>query len=222
MNHVHKFLLVSIIISVVGGSYSGYLIALSNAPIEKNIDIPESTTTKLVRQATYEHYRAGEISYLTTGPTFSQFVYSCEPGPVSYVPSGPSCLVFAYDGIPGLVELKMPRHLITEFPVLTEVRSGDLPFDYKQIPFQIISKDNSFVTIRIELPSNYDVIEVSGTGEGSIYSVSPFLNKLFGWGFGLSWLLFLVFVFSAFPSKKLIDYLKLKFSKETRGDVPAG
>lgn len=204
----------------MGGLYSGYLIALSNAPIEKNIDIPESTTIKLVRQATYEHHRAGEISYLTTGPTFSQFVYSCEPGPASYAPGGPDCLVFAYDGIPGLVELKIPTHLITEFPVLNEVRSGDLPFNYKQIPFQIISKDNSFVTIRIELPSNYDVIEVSGTGEGPIYSVSPFLSKLFGWGFGLSWLLFLIFIFAAFPSKKLIDYLKLKFSSETRGDAP--
>jgi len=222
MNHVHKFILISIIISLVGGLYSGYLIALSDAPIEENIDIPESTTTKLVRQATYEHHRAGEISYLTTGPIFSQFVYSCEPGPASYAPGGPDCLVFAYDGISGLVELKIPKHLITEFPVLNEVRSGDLPFNYKQIPFQIISKDNSFVTIRIELPSNYDVIEVRGSGEGSIFSVSPFVTKLLAWGFGLSWLLFLIFIFSAFPSKKLIDYLKLKFSKETRGDVPTG
>jgi hypothetical protein len=220
VNNVHKFILISIIISLVGGLYSGYLIALSNAPIEKNIEIPESTTTKLVRQATYEHHRAGEISYLTTGPTFSQFVYSCEPGPASYAPGGPDCLVFAYDGIPGLVELKIPKHLITEFPVLNEVRSGDPPFNTKEIPFQIISKDNSFVTIRIELPSNYDVIEISGTGEGLISSVSPFLVKLFGLGFGLSWFIFLVFVLAAFPSKKLIDYLKLKFSSETKGDVP--
>ena len=149
-------------LSILGGSYFGYLIALSNAPIEKNIDISEFVTTKLVRQATYEHYSSGEISYLTTGPSFSQFVYSCEPGPGT-APGGPSCLVFAYEGIPGLVELKIPKYLIEEFPVITEVISVDLPFNNKQIPFQIISEDDSFMTVRIELPANYDVIEIHGT-----------------------------------------------------------
>jgi hypothetical protein len=42
----YVFLLVSIILSILGDSYFGYLIALFNAPNEKNIHVPEFGTTK--------------------------------------------------------------------------------------------------------------------------------------------------------------------------------
>jgi hypothetical protein len=123
---------------------------------------------------------------------------------VSYATGGPSCIVFQYEGIPGLVELKIPKYLIEEFPVITEVLSVDLPFNKKQIPFQIISDDASFMTVRIELPANYDVIEIQGTQEGSMYSHSPFLNKVFGLGFILSFTLWIVCFIGYTTVKKTI------------------
>lgn len=113
--------LIIAIMSIVIGSYIGYLMALSKQPIVKTIDFPEKANRKSVEQAEYERHGVGNISYLTTGPTFSQFVYSCEPSSVSYSTAGPSCLAFAYDGKPGKVEMSLPKYLIEEFPKIDEV-----------------------------------------------------------------------------------------------------
>lgn len=196
-----------VIISVVVGMYSGYLMALSKEPIIKEIDIPETAIRKLVKQGQYEHYRVGNISYLTTGPTLSQFTYSCEPGPGSYGPGGPSCLAFAYDGKPGIVQLDIANYLIVEFPVINEVFYDGPFFLDEPIPFQIVKEENSYVTIRIEIPSKYNVVTVSGSGEGS---VSPFLRYLFGWGFTFSGSIFFLSLILYVVIKNKIRYFAKK------------
>jgi hypothetical protein len=203
VNERYKVALVAVVISVLAGSYWGYLIAIESQPIEKAIRLPETATKKLVKQAYYEHHRVGNMSYLTTGPIFSQFVYSCEPGPGSYASGGPSCLALAYDGKPGLVQLEIPKYLISEFPKIDEVYFNDL-FSVlpKQIPFQVTEENNSYVTVRIDIPSNHTGLEISGRTEGSLSSL--FFNRLFGWGFSLSVVLFIVCLIVYWFSKKYI------------------
>ena len=179
--------------------------ALSKEPIIKEIDIPETAIRKLVNQSQYEHYKVGSISYLSTGPTFSQFAYSCEPGPVSYGPGSPSCLAFAYDGKPGIVQLYIPNYLIVEFPVINEVFYDGPFFLDEPIPFQIIREDSSYVTLRIEIPSKYNVVTVSGSGEES---VSPFLRYLFGWGFTFSVSIFFMSLILYVIIKNRLGYLQ--------------
>ena len=180
--------------------------ALSKQPIIKEIDIPQTATRKLVNQSQYEHYRVGSISYLSTGPTFSQFVYSCEPAVGTYAPGGPSCLAFTYDEKPGIVELYIPKYLIIEFPVINEVFYDGPFFLDEPIPFQIIKEDSSYVTLRIEIPSKYNVVTVSGSGEGSI---SPFLRYQLGWSFIISVLMFfLILTLFAIIMSKLEYFAK--------------
>ena len=207
MRSFYIVLSVLVIISVVVGVYSGYLMALSKEPIIKEIDIPETATRKLVNQSHYEHYRVGSISYLSTGPTFSQFVYSCELGAGSYAHGSASCLVFAYDGKPGIVELHTPKYLIVEFPVINEVFYNGPFFLDEPIPFEIIKEDSSYVTLRIEIPSKYTVVTVSGSGEGS---VSPFLRYLLGWGFSLSGLIFFLSLILYVIIKNKLGYFAKK------------
>ena len=207
MRSFYIVLLVLIIISAFVGVYSGYIMALSKEPMIKEIDAPETSIMKFVNQSQYEHYRVGSISYLSTGPTFSQFVYSCEPGPGSYGPGGPSCLAFAYDGKPGLVELYIPKYLIKEFPVINEVFYDGPFFLDEPIPFQITKEDSSYVTVRIEIPSKYTVVTVSGNGEGS---VSPFLRYLFGWSFAFSGSIFFLSLILYVIIKNKLGYLTKK------------
>lgn len=186
--------------SIIIGSYIGYLIALSKQPIIKTIDFPEKANRKSVEQAEYERHGVGNISYLTTGPTFSQFVYSCEPS-VSYS-TGPSCLAFAYDGKPGKVEMSLPKYLIEEFPKIDEVYYNGPLLMNGPIPFQITREDDSFVTMRIEIPPKYDVVTVSGSNEGS---ESPFQRYFFGWGFTMSTILFIsITILYAILNKNLV------------------
>lgn len=181
MRNAYVFLPVLVIISIVIGVYGGYLMALSKIPITKDIEIPEipdNQSMKLVNQARYEHYRVGNISYLTTGPSFSQFVYSCYPS-VGSAPGGPSCLALAYDGKPGIVELKIPKYLIEEFPRIDEVHYDGPFFLDESFPFQVIEENSSFVTLRIQIPSNHTVVSISVSEEGSL---SPFSRDWVGWG----------------------------------------
>jgi hypothetical protein len=199
MNEFYIFLIVSIVISVSVGPYSGYLMAISMAPIEKVIDIPESANRKFVKQADDQRHRAGEISYITTAPTFSIFDYGCYPGSASSGnPVIPSCLVFYYDGKPGVVELRIPRELINKFPLINEVSHGDWSLPDKEIPFQKISEDSAYTVVRIEVPPNYTKISVLGNDKGSEFS--PYLNKLYGWSFiltvGLWFLCLILYVLS--------------------------
>lgn len=205
MRSFYIVLSVIVIISVVVGLYSGYLMALSKEPIVKEIDIPETAIRKIVNQSQHEHYRVGSISYLSTGPTFSQFVYGYEPGPESYGPGGPSCLAFAYDGKPGIVELYIPKYLIVEFPVINEVFHDGPFFLDEPIPFQIKREDSSYVIIRIETSSKYNVVTVSGDEEGS---VSPFLRYLLGWGFTFSGSIFFLSLILYIIIKNRLGYLQ--------------
>lgn len=167
MNEFHIVLPSLVIISILIGLHYGINIGISNQPIERDIQIPESATRKLVKQYEYEHNRVGNISYLTTGTTLSYFGYSCEPGPGSYAPGGPSCLYFGYDE-PGKVELEIPKYLIDEFPIIDEVYH-EQPYSIfgKQIPFQVISEeDKPYVTVRIDVPSNQTIFTVRGSSEG--------------------------------------------------------
>lgn len=194
MKEFYIFLIVSISISVSAGPYFGYLFALSMAPIEKVIDIQESAIRKFVKQADDQRHRPSNISYITTGPTFSLFGYGCYPGTASGGnPVIPSCLVFYYDGKPGVVELKIPTELISEFPLINEVSHGDWSIPDKEIPFQRISEDDVYTLVRIEVPPNYTEISVLGSDKGSEFS--PYINKLYGWSFILSvgfWFLCLI------------------------------
>jgi len=209
----HIVFLASGIISVLIGSYYGYNIGISNQPIERDIQIPESATRKLVKQYEWVHYRIGNISYLTTGTTLSNFGYGCEPGPGSYAPGGPSCLTFRYDEMPGKVELEIPKYLIDEFPIIDEVYH-EQPYSIfgKQIPFQVISEeDNPHVTVRIDVPSNQTGFTVSGTSEG-LLSTSASEAKYaptFLISFGLFFPLLILYVFS----KKLVAIIwnKLRY-----------
>jgi len=162
-------------------------------PIEKVINMPESVTRKLVNQADVERNRPSNISYTTSGPTLSLFDYSCYPGSVSGGDSTiPSCLAFYYDGKPGVVELKIPKYLISEFPFIKEVSHGDWSLPDKEIPFQRIGEDDANTIVRIDVPSNYTKISVLGDKDSGS---SPFRDKLIGWGFILSvglWFLCLI------------------------------
>jgi hypothetical protein len=213
MIEFYIFLIVSIIISAIGGPYFGYMLALSMAPIEKDIDIPEIATRKLVGQVNHQPQNTSElsISYLTTGPTFYQFGYGCYPGSQSGGdPFTPNCLVLFYDGKPGMVELEIPKHLITKFPAIDEVSHGDWSLPDKEIPFQIIREDSSYTTIRIDVPSNYTEISVLGSDEGSS---SPFLNKLIGWIFILTVSLWFLCLILYVLSKTLPQIIREKFGK---------
>lgn len=185
MNEFYIFLIVSIGISVLAGPYFGYLFTLSMAPIEKVIDIPETAIRKFVNQVDYQRHRAGEISYITTGPIFSSFRYGCYPGTASGGnPLIPNCLVFYYDGKPGVIELKIPRDFISDFPLIDEVSHGDWSFPDKEIPFQRINENSTYTSVRIEVPSNYTEISVIGSDKGPEFST--YINKLYGWSFILS------------------------------------
>ena len=76
----------------------------------------------------------------------------------------------------------------------------------KQIPFQVISQDSSYVTIRIDVHSNHTVFEGRGRNEGSVFSI--FVKRLFDWGFGLSGLLFFLCLIIYWLSKKCIIIIK--------------
>lgn len=179
--------MISIFISLLSALYIGYNVALYLEPIEKNIVFTAPAIKNLVKQAGYQLNRVSNISYLTTGPTFSQFIISwSSPIPVPYAPiekDYPSSLTIAYDGKAGIVQLKIPKDLIKEFPLIFEVYTEGI-FDIpKQIPFQIISEDNSYVTLRIDVPSNHDVIKVGGrTVEGSLEVPSLFFGRAFSLG----------------------------------------
>lgn len=161
--------------------------------MEKDIHVAESATRKLVKLAEYEHYRLGNISYLTSGPTLSQFVYSCEPRVGYYATSSPSCLAFVNDGTPGIVELEIPKYLITEFPIIDEVYFKEV-FSIlgKQIPFQVIRGENSYVKVRIDVPSNYTGFMISGRSQDALFT--PFINKSLGSALVLSGALFFLFL----------------------------
>ena len=168
MNEFHIVLPSLVIISILIGLHYGNNIGISNQPIETDIQIPESATRKLVKEYWWENYRAGNISYLTTGTTLSNFGYGCEPGLGYYAPDGPSCLKFRYDEIPGIVELEISKYLIDEFPIIDEVYH-EQPFSIfgKQIPFEVINEEhNPYVTVRIDVPANQYEFTVSGSREG--------------------------------------------------------
>lgn len=170
----------------------------------------------MVKQSEYEHHRVGNISYLTTGTTLSQFGYGCEPATGSYAPGGPSRLAFAYDGKPGIVELEIPKYLISEFLIIDEVYF-DVDFSPlgKQIPFQVISEDNSYVTVRINVPSNHTGFKVSGRSEGPLSS-SPYVNRSFGWGYILSVALFFLFLILYVFSEKLVAIIRNRLGYPTK------
>jgi hypothetical protein len=175
MERMNKVLLVSVILSIIGGPFLGYLIAVSKEPIHKEIDIPDSATRNFVMGEGLDG-----IAYRSTGPTFSHFVHSCEPSSVSYATDfSPSCIYLGYNGNPGVAELEIPRYIIHEFPIIDEVHfDGPLTLD-ERIPFQIVKQDSSSTTIRVQVPPDHNGITVSGSDEGSI---SPFHRYLFGWG----------------------------------------
>lgn len=211
MKEFYIFLILSIVISVSAGPYFGYLFALSMAPIEKVIDIPESAVRKFVKQADDQRHRVGEISYITTGPTFSLFYYGCYPGSASGGnPVIPSCLVFYYDGKPGVVELKIPRDLISEFPLINEVSHGDWSIPDKEIPFQRINENSAYTLVRIEVPPNYTEISVLGNDKGSEFS--PYINKLYGWSFILTVGLWFLSLILYVLSKALLPVIVKKLS----------
>jgi hypothetical protein len=209
VNDYQKVALIAVPISVIGGSYLGYLVGVSTEPMVKDIYVPDSATRKLVKQAEYEHYRLGNISYLTSGPILSQFVYSCEPG-AGYASSSPSCLAFVYDGTLGIIELEIPKYLIREFPIIDEVYFKEVFSIFgKQIPFQVIRGENSYVKVRIDVPSNYTGFMISGRSEDSLFT--PFINKSLGSGLVLSSLLFFLCLIVYWISKKCILYIRNKF-----------
>jgi hypothetical protein len=177
--------MVSIFLSLLGALYIGYNVALYREPIEKNIVFTAPAIKNLVKQVDYEHNRVGNISYLTNGPTFSQFIISwSSPMPAPYAPidnDSPSSLALAYDGKPGVVQLKIPKDLNKEFPLIFEAYTEGILYIPEQIPFQIISEDNSYVILRIDVPPNHDVIKVSGRTVEDSLEVPPlfFLTAFF-------------------------------------------
>lgn len=199
MNEFHIVLPSLVIISILIGLHYGTNIGLTNQPIETDIQIPESAIRKLVNQH-YDRNGVGNISYLTTGPTLSFFEYGCEPGPGYYAPGGPSCLYVGYDEIPGKVQLEIPKYLVDEFPIIDEVYH-EQPFSIfgKQIPFQVINeKDNSYVTVKIDVPPNQTIFTVRGSSEG-LLSTSASEAKYaptFLIAFGLFFPLLILYAFS--------------------------
>jgi hypothetical protein len=189
VNEFHIVLPSLVIISILIGLHYGYNIVISTQPIERDIQIPESATRKLVEQHAHEQHRVGNISYLTTGTTLYFFEYGCEPDIRSFGPGGPSCLHFGFDE-PGKVELEIPKYLIDEFPSIDEVYH-DLPDSIfgKQIPFQVINEeDNPYVTVRIDVPSNQTEFKVDvGREKYWLIPASSFL---------LFWLFFILYVVS--------------------------
>jgi hypothetical protein len=175
VKEMYKVLLVSVILSIIGGPSLGYLIAVSKEPIHKEIDIPDSATRSFVMGEGLDG-----IAYRSTGPIFSHFVHSCEPSPVSYATDfSPSCIYLGFNGKPGVAELDIPRYIIHEFPIIDEVYyDGPLTLD-ERIQFEIVKQDNSSTTIRVQVPPDHNGITISGSDEGSI---SPFHKYLLGWG----------------------------------------
>jgi hypothetical protein len=186
-------------LSILIGIHYGYNTVISTQPIERDIQIPESATRKLVEQHAHEHHRVGNISYLTTGTTLYFFEYGCEPGIFEYyVPGGPSCLHFGFDE-PGKVQLEIPRYLIDEFPVIDQVYHGDHNIFGKQIPFQVINdEDNPYVTVRIDVPFNYTIFTVSGRSGGlfSIPASGGNPSMMLVYSFLSFWLFFILYVVS--------------------------
>jgi hypothetical protein len=121
-------------------------------------------------------------------------------------------MAFGYDGKPGIVELEIPKYLISEFPRIDEVYYEDFSILGKQIPFQVNSEDNSYVTIRIDVPSNNTVFEVGGT-DGGLLSTSAY-GRIFGFkfiiGFLVSLVLFFLFMILHWASKKLVTLIRNK------------
>jgi len=104
----------------------------------------------------------------------------------------------------------IPNHLISKFPIIDEVSHGDWSLPDKEIPFQIIRKDSSYTTVRIDVPSNYTEISVLGSEEGSS---SPYINKLYGWDFIFTVSLWFVCLILYVLSKTLPQIIREKFGK---------
>ena len=109
------------------------------------------------------------INYNTSGPIFDYFYLSCGPdyGIYDFNPTS-NCLVLRYDKKPGSVQFRIPKDLLRQegsilslilYPQISNVEVG--LFTHKSIPFQIISEDDQYVILRVDVPINEPVIYVN-------------------------------------------------------------
>jgi hypothetical protein len=150
-----KYLFSSLACAVIFGS----LIAISIQTLETNNNNDVKEFGDGTTHAITEIDGAYSITYLTTGPIFTRSNLGCSPSPEFYgfFPEH-MCLILNYDGKPGKVELRIPNEVIKEFPSIGEVRLSV----FRSIPSEIVSQDDLFTVIRIDLPAGYYHIELIG------------------------------------------------------------
>lgn len=107
----YKVALICLVIAVLAGLL-GYLMAIESQSIERDIRLPETATTQLVRQAYYET----PPSWKHIIPYNRTYILAIHIQLRTWIriicPGGPTCLAFSYDGKPGIVQLEIPNYLI--------------------------------------------------------------------------------------------------------------
>ncbi len=160
--------------SAISAGILGTIVALNYQPHEGILEINGPLSVKYVKQQGGPY----NITYLSEGPTLTSFYTSCGGGGL-YDFGGfqqYNCINFSYDGGPGLVQLLMPARLVGELEKIQRVETGF----HSQLSFHLVSQDEVYTRLRINLPAAKGGINLVGGTEMAPIQLLIFDSTVFG------------------------------------------